>query len=143
MQLRDFVVGQVFRRVPARAQSRRHVEGVFARSDAEAHEDVGLVAAAEPIVELRHHPAADGGAELAEGARPLGDGDAQDGLARLSQLGAFGHEAQPVEVHVRAAQDRHRPLVARDGARRPDLEAGHGQGARRLQHAARVGRRRP
>ena len=40
---------------------------------------------------------------------PLGDRDAEQGLARLADFGALGDEAQPIEVHVRAAQHRDEP----------------------------------
>ena len=42
---------------------------------------------------------------------------AKQRLARLADLGALGDEAQAVEVHVRAAQDRHQRLVRAARAR--------------------------
>ena len=64
------------------------------------------------------------GAELAERARPLGDRDAEQRLARFADLGALGDEAQAIEVHVRAAQHRDQPLAADAGALDPRPQAG-------------------
>ena len=62
--------------------------------------------------------AAERGAELAERAGPLRDGHGEQRLARLAELGALGDEAQPIEVHVGAAQHRRQPLPGRaPGAR--------------------------
>ena len=63
-------------------------------------------AAVQPIVELGDHAAAERRAELAERAGPLGNRHREDRFARFAQLGAFGDEAQAIEVHVRAAQHR-------------------------------------
>ena len=73
---------------------------------ADADEDVRLLAAAQAVVELGDDARAQPRAELAERAGPLGDRDGEDRLARLAELGALGDEAQAVEVHVRAAEDR-------------------------------------
>ena len=101
-------------------------------------EDVRAVAAAQPVVELGHDAPADGRAELAERAGPLGNGDAEERLARLADFGALGDEAQPIEVHVRAAQHRHEPRVPGARALHPRPQAGHGQRAGRLHDRARV-----
>ena len=76
-----------------------------------------LRAPAQPVVELGDDAPADRRAELAERARPLGNGDREQRLARLAELGAFGDEAQAVEVHVRAAQHGDEPLVLRTPSR--------------------------
>ena len=88
--------------------------------------------AAEAIVELGHDALADRGAELAKRAGPLGNRDAQQGLAGFTDLGALGDEAQPIEIHVGAAQDRHEVAPRDSGARDPGAEARDRQRARRL-----------
>ena len=59
------------------------------------------------VVELGDRPGTQGLDEGAVGAGPLRDGDAEQDLALLADLGALGDVAQAVEVEVRAAGDRH------------------------------------
>ena len=68
---------------------------------------------AQAVVELRDDAAADGAAELAKRARPLGDRHGEQRFARFAELGPLGDEAQTIEVHVGAAQHRDEPLPAR------------------------------
>ena len=44
-------------------------------------------------------------AQTAETAPLLGDGDGKQSFAFFAYLGALGHEAQPVKVHIRATQN--------------------------------------
>ena len=43
-------------------------------------------------------------AERLEASRPLGDRGRENRLAGLAEVGSLGDEAEPVEVHVRAAE---------------------------------------
>ena len=61
-----------------------------------------------------------------------------DRLALLADLGAFGDEAQAVEVHVGAGGHSHQRPVFQSTARGVGLGAGHGQRAGRFEHRARV-----
>ena len=59
-------------------------------------------------------------------------------LARFTDLGALGDEAQPIEVDVGAAEQRDERLVPGALALDPRLHAGDGQRAGRLHHRAGV-----
>ena len=63
-----------------------------------------LARVAEAVVELGDVAAPEQAAELLEAAGPLGDRGREHRLARLAEVGALGDEAEPVEVHVRAAE---------------------------------------
>ena len=99
---------------------------------------MGFIAAAQAVVELGHDASADRLAELTEGARTLRDRDAEDGLARFAELGAFRDEAEPIEVHVRAAQDGRQRRALRAGPLDPLPQAGDPQRAGRLHDRSRV-----
>ncbi len=99
---------------------------------------MGLVAAAEAVVELGYDAVPEQGTETSERARALGNGDREQRLAGLAELGSFGHEPQPVEVHVGAAQHRHQLRAVQAVLVDPPLEARHAQGSRRLDDAAGV-----
>ena len=77
----------------------------------DADEHVRLPRVGVAVVELGDVALAEQRAELAEAARALRDGHREHRLALLAELGALGDEAQPVEVHVRAAGDRDQRLV--------------------------------
>src|SRR3546814_13235492 len=67
-----------------------------------------------------------------EAARLLGDGDGDDRLALLAQLGALGDVAQAVEIDVGAGVDAHQHLAADAFALDVFLDPGHGQRTCRL-----------
>ena len=107
--------------------------------DLDADEQVRDLRIGVAVVEFGDVALAEQRAELAEAAGPLGNRHREDRLARLAQLGALGDEAQPVEVHVRAAGDRRRSVrslvrCARTHALTPAI----GERARRLEDRARV-----
>ena len=104
----------------------------------DADEDVRLAAAAQPVVELGDDAAAEQRAEGPKGAGLLGNRDAEERFARFAKLGALGHEPQPIEIHVRAAQHRDQLLIGRAGARRPGAQARDRERAGRLHQRARV-----
>jgi hypothetical protein len=56
----------------------------------------------DAVVELSEVAFAHQRAEAPEAAALFGDGHCEHGLALLAELGAFGHEAQAIEVHVGA-----------------------------------------
>ena len=104
---------------------------------------MGLLRVADAVVELGHvarcaRQLADQFAEAAEAAALLGDRDGEQRFALLADLGALGHEAQPVEVHVGAAQDGGVGLAARAVLFDVLLDRGHRERAGRLDDAARV-----
>ena len=104
VDLRELVVGEVERRDPRaldRAQQ-RVLLGAVAHAQADEHVGLGRVGVA--VVELRDVAAAEEAAERLEAAGPLRDRRREDRLPCLAEVGALGDEAQPVEVHVRAAE---------------------------------------
>ena len=108
VELRDLVARHVEHGEPreprAAVLGRRRAR--FAAVEGEADEDVRLVLARVAIVELGDLTRLPSWlAEIAEGARALGDRHCEDRLAVLAELGALRHVAQPVEVHVGAAVD--------------------------------------
>ena len=109
------------------------------RPRGDADEDLRLLAAAQPVVELGDDARAERGAELAEGAGTLRDRDGEQRLASFAELRALGDETQAIEVHVGAAQRRRR-AAARARCARLDvrLQAGERQRAGRLHDRARV-----
>jgi len=113
VQFGDLVVGELDRRIAVAGERRDHVRGVLPRPRRDADEDVGLVPAAEAVVEFGDDAASDRRAEFAEGAGPLGNRDAEQRLVRLAELRPLGDEAQPIEVHVGAAQDGREPRARR------------------------------
>ena len=138
VQLGHLVVGEVERLVAARVQLARQRRRVAPRVDADADEDVRLLAAVQAVVELGDDALAERDAEVAIGAGPLRDRHREQRLALLAELGALGDEAQPIEVHVGAAEDRDQVLVVAPVGGHPALEAGQRERAGRLHHAARV-----
>jgi len=119
VQFGDLVVGELDRRIAVAGERRDHVRGVLPRPRRDADEDVGLVPAAEAVVEFGDDAASDRRAEFAEGAGALGNRDAEQRLVRLAELRPLGDEAQPIEVHVGAAQDGREPRARRAGALEP------------------------
>ena len=109
-----------------------------AAGQADADEDPGAGRVAVPVVELRDVAVADGLAEGPEAAGPLRDLHGQQRLPVLADAGPLGDVAQPVEVHVGPAVDRHQRGVAPPGGLHMALDARHRQGARRLHDGAGV-----
>ena len=98
VQLRELVVGEVDRRDSrARRASRRARRRPRASSVAMPTKMCASRAAAQPVVELGDDAAADGGAELAERARALGDRHAEAAPRALRR---------PRRVRRRSAGDR-------------------------------------
>ncbi len=90
------------------------------------------------VVEFGHVAPAEQRAQRPEASGALRDGDREDRLAMLAQLGALGDEAQPVEIHVRAGCHHHQRAPLGAAPRDPALGAGERQRARGLEHRARV-----
>src|SRR6266540_3635905 len=138
VQLRHLVVGQVVCLDAASLELGEQFRRLVAAGDLDADEKVRDLRIRVAVVELGHLALAEQRAELAEAAGPLGDRHREDRLALLADLGALGDEAQPVEVHVRAACDRRVRAPARAMALDPCLDAGDRERARRLEDRARV-----
>ena len=138
MQLGQFVVGQVQGRESGRAQALGDGGGVASALDLDAHEDVRLPGVGDPVIELRDIARPDRLAKAPEAAALLGDGDGEHGLALLADLGALGHESQPVEVHIGATGDRDQCLATDPFALDIGLGAGNRQRARGLEDRAGV-----
>ena len=64
---------------------------------------LGRIAVA--VVELRDVASAEQAAESLKAAGPLRDRCGEDSLAGFAEVGALGDEAEPVEVHVRTAEN--------------------------------------
>ena len=110
MFLGQFVVRQVQRFKTVAAEVARQLPDSPFAMGGEAHEDMGVCSVADAVVELGHvaraaRQVANHLAKAAETPALLGDGDGQQRFALLAHLGALGHEAQAVEIHVGAAQD--------------------------------------
>ncbi|MCY1375409.1 hypothetical protein D9M69_628220 [compost metagenome] len=76
----------------------------------QSHKNVRRVGVADAVVELGHvartaGQATNGFQKTFEAAALFGDGHGEQCFPLFTHFGAFGHEAQPVEVHVGAAQD--------------------------------------
>ncbi len=97
---------------------------------------LGRVAVA--VVELGDVAAPEQAAERLEAAGPLRDRRREDRLARLAEIGALGDEAQPVEVHVRAAEHGDEIPAGRPLALDPLLRSGDAERGRRLDDRAGV-----
>ena len=134
VRLGQIVVGQVQGLEAGRAQPVGDPPGLLAAADLDAHVDMGLVGIGNAVVELGDGMTAHQSAELQEAAAPLGDGHGKHRLAGFTDLGAFGHEAQAVEVHVGAAGHGHQGAVLHLLALGPGLQAGERQRARGLQN---------
>ncbi len=67
-----------------------------------------------------------------------GKRDGDERLARFTNLGALGNEAQPIEVDVGAAEQRDERLISCALALNPGLHSGDGQRTGRLHHRAGV-----
>ena len=136
MLLGGLVIGEVDHVVAGATQDVRD-GGAFLDTTLELYTDedagpvVGVLATAalvDAVVELGDHPAVEHLAEAQERALLLGDGDGEDALATLTELGALGDVAQRVEVEIRAREDVDQGLVV-------DVVGGHvllqaGQGGR-------------
>ncbi len=97
-----------------------------------------LARVAEAVVELGDVAPPEQAAELLEATGPLGDRGREDGLARLAEIGALRHEAEPVEVHVRPAEHRDEVSPADLLLLDPPLRAGDPERSGRLHDCARV-----
>ena len=101
-----------------RLSSAEELARLVPAGDLEPDEQMRDLRVGVAVVELGDRALADEADELAKAARPLGDRHREDRLALLAHLGALGDEAQPVEVHVRAAGDRdERPVRSRAASR--------------------------
>ena len=89
--------------IPARSTSEELVL-LAPVMDLDADEDVRLGRVGVAVVELGDVAARRQAAEVLEAAGPLRDRGREDRLAGLAELGPLGDEAEPVEVHVRAAE---------------------------------------
>ena len=105
MELGHFVIGHVRHRVAVAPQGGHQFVPVPVRFHLHTDKDVGLVRVPHAVVELGDHAPVDELAKLAEAAGPLGDSDREDRLAFFTDLGALGDVAQPVEIHIGAADD--------------------------------------
>ena len=108
----------------------------LARGDADEH--VGLPLVGDPVAELRDVAIADDLAQPPEAPPLLGDRDREQRLALLADLGTLGDEAEPVEVHVRPAGDRHQRLVPQPARRDVLLHRGDAHRPGRFEDAPRV-----
>ncbi len=106
----------------------------------EAHRDEqrGLLGIGVAVVELGHHARPQIAAEVEEGPLALGDGHRQHALALLANLAALGDVAQAMEVDVGAGQNGRHPATLHLLPLAVGLEAGQGQGSRRLGDGAAV-----
>ena len=110
---------------------------------AQAHKHMGLCCITDAVVELGHvarqaRQFADQLAKALKAAALLGNGHRKQRLALLAHLGAFCYKAQPVEVHVGAAQNRRIGLAPGLVLGYILLDGGHCQCAGRLHDAAGV-----
>ena len=138
MRLGHLVVGKIVGLDAALVHRPQQVGGLAAVMDFDADEDVRDPGVGVPVIEFGDAALAEQCAELAEAARPFGDRDRQDRFALLAELGAFGDEAQPVEIHVGPGGDRHKRSVLRAMSLAVGLHPGDGQRARGLEDRARV-----
>ena len=132
VELGHLVGRQIGGFVAEAAQTRGDRLAMMPRLGRDADEDLRLVAAAETVVEFGDDAPAERGAELAERAGPLGNRHGQQRLASFAELGTLGDEAQPIEVHVRAAQHRRQPLPLHRAGLDPRLQARQRERAGRL-----------
>ena len=102
---------------------------VLAAAQGHADEDLGRAVARPAVVELRDAVPSEILAEAPEGTRLLRDGDCQQRFGMVTQFGALGDMAQPVEIDVGARVDAHQHLTADAVALDILLDPGHGQGA--------------
>src|SRR6185312_13274281 len=95
-----------------------------AAGDLHADEKVRGAGVADAVVELGDAVLTESGAEAAEAAALFGDGHGEHRLALLAEFGAFGDEAEAIEIHVGAGDDRHQRAIARTLGCDVLLEAG-------------------
>jgi len=95
MHLGHLILGEIQHRIALRLQGGDHLVALIqAVIQPDAGEYMGLVGMGVTVVELGNRAVADGLAELTKTPRPLGDGDRQDRLAVLAQLGTLCHVRQ-------------------------------------------------
>ena len=87
----------------------------------------------QPVAELAEAALAQHATEAPQATGLLGDLHRQHRFAVFADLSALGHEAQPVEVHVGAAGNRHQGLAVQALLHHIALHAGYGKGSGRLQ----------
>ena len=136
--LGQFVVAQVEGGEAFGPQGPDHPRAVARAGDLQADEQVGLGGVGHAVVELGDAVALEHGAEAAKRTTLLGNRHRQHRFARLADFGAFGDEAQTVEVHVGSASDGDHGPAAHGMLGSPGFHAGHGQRAGRFEDAARV-----
>ena len=103
-----------------------------------ADEQVGQFRIGQAIAELGEAALAQQTAEAAQAARLLRDLHGQQRFALFSQFGPFGHEEQPIEIHVGATGHRHQGAALELALLHILLHAGNCQGPGRLQDRAGV-----
>ena len=138
VQLGQLVVGEVQRLQTAVGQVLEHAGHVLAALDLHADKHMGGARVGVAVVEFGDVAAAHQRTELFKAARLLGQGDRQNRLALLAQLGALGDVAQAVKIHIGAAGHGNQRLAAELFALGVQLKARHGGGAGRLQNGAGV-----
>jgi hypothetical protein len=128
MQLGHLVVGHVQHRVAVRAQPLQHfLPFTVPALELQADKNLGVAVVRVAVVELGDAPLADRLAEAPETARTFRNRHREQGLAAFTDLRAFGHVAQAVEVDVRAAQHRREPGILQPLALHVFLQAGDAQ----------------
>ncbi|SPC08061.1 hypothetical protein CT19431_190026 [Cupriavidus taiwanensis] len=138
MLLGKLVVGQVQRVEAMLAEAGGDLVVLSAAGNLHANEDMRHAGVGDAVVELGHAARPHQLAEALEAAALFRDGHGEHAFAGLAYLGALGHKAQAVEVHVGAAGDCHQVLALELLALGVRLQARYGQRAGRLEDAAGV-----
>ena len=133
VQFGHFIVGQVERRVTMLAQLLDELERFGARRNLDTDENVRRIGTVVAVVEFGDVAGTDQGEEFLVAAGFFRQRHGQHGLALLADLGAFGHKAQAVEIHVGAGSHRDQRLVLQFVPCGVSLGAGNGQRARGLE----------
>ena len=136
VQLGQFVVRKVAGTETGSPQIFQHGGHLVAVLDVDAHQHMGVDRVGEAGTQLGDVAAADGLHQLAEAARLLGDGHAQQGFAVGTEARTLGHMAQAVEIHVGAADHGHQGGVAQVARAGIGTQTGQGQRTGRFGHHA-------
>src|SRR6185312_6017962 len=88
------------------------------------------------IIDLGDAALAEGLAEPQKAAGALGNLHRQQGLALGTEIGAFGHVPQAIEVDIGATVDGYQMLAGGSATRNVALDAGDGQRTGRLEDRA-------
>src|SRR5690606_8561865 len=138
VSLRKLVASQVQSFQSLLAERIRQLFRFVRRADLYPDENMCLFGIRDPVVEFSDTALAQCLAEPAKAPALLRDRQCKQRLAGLADVGALGHKAQAVEVHVGAAGYCHQCLVLPLVLGGVKLCARQRQRARRLKHAARV-----